>query len=159
MVKGLSLFPCLTMLTIDAAVEFYDSLHKLLLIYLLPVMPFDCISLKMGFPVLCPPGLGLPRYAKFARVLMEIPPRFLPWTDTHDALLIMMNCMESGNGYDLLWQILVLTVPGFDPTILVTIPVWQDDDIFEVATSFSLYFRLQAKKGVVYNNRTCSTTS
>jgi hypothetical protein len=63
MEKGLSLFSCLTTLTIDAAVEFYDSLHKLLLIYLLPVMPFDCISLKMGFVALCPPGLGIPCHA------------------------------------------------------------------------------------------------
>jgi hypothetical protein len=70
-----------------------------------------------------------------------------------------MNCMESGNGYNLLWQILVLMVPGFDPTIPVMIPVWQDDNIFEFATSFSLYFRLQAKKGVIYDDRTRSTTS
>jgi hypothetical protein len=102
MEKGLSLFPRLTTLTVDAAVEFYDSLHKLLLIYLLPVMPFDCISLKMGFKVLCLPGLGLPPYVKIARVLMEIPPRFLPHTDTHIALMIMMTCMKSGNGYNLL---------------------------------------------------------
>jgi hypothetical protein len=158
MEKGLSLFPCLTTLTVHAAVEFHDSLHKLPLIYLLPVMPFDCISLKMGFKVLCPPGLGLPCYVKIPRVLMEIFPRFLSRTDTHIASLIMMTCMESGNGYDLLWQILVLTVPGFNPTILVTIPVWQDDIIFEFATSFRLYFRLQAKKGVVYNDHTRSTT-
>ncbi len=123
MEKGLSLFPHLTTLTVDAAVEFYDSLHKLLLIYLLPVMPFDCISLKMGFVALCPPGLGIPCHAKIARVLMGILLRFLPCTDTHIALLIIMNCMELGNGYDLLWQILVLTVPGFDPTIPVTIPI------------------------------------
>ncbi len=52
----------------------------------------------------------------------------------------------------------MLTVPGFNPTIPVTIPIWQDKDIFEFVTSFSLYFWLQAKKGVVYNNRTHSTT-
>jgi hypothetical protein len=62
--KGLSSFPHLTTLIVDAAVEFYDSLHKLLLIYLLLVMPFDCISLKMGFKVLCLPGLGLPSLRK-----------------------------------------------------------------------------------------------
>jgi hypothetical protein len=58
--KGISLFPRLTTLTVDATVEFYDNLHKTSLIYLLPVLPFDCISIKMGFEALCPPGLGLP---------------------------------------------------------------------------------------------------
>jgi hypothetical protein len=66
--------------------------------------------------------------------------------------------MESGNGYNLLWQTLALTVPGFDPTIPVMIPAWQDNDIFVFATSFALYLCLQAKKGVVYDDRTCSTT-
>jgi hypothetical protein len=66
--------------------------------------------------------------------------------------------MESGNGYNLLWRVLILTVPGFDPTIPVTIPVWQDEDIFEFVTSFCLYFWLQAKKGVVNDDRSCSTT-
>jgi hypothetical protein len=138
-------------------VELKNSLHKLSLIYLLPVMPFDCISLKMGFKALYPPGLGLPCYTKITRVLMEILPRFLPCTDTHIALLIMMTRMESGNGYNLLWKILVLMVPGFNPSILVMIPVWQDNNIFEFGTSFSLYFRLQTKKGVVYDDRTRST--
>jgi hypothetical protein len=69
-----------------------------------------------------------------------------------------MTRMESGNGYDLLWQILALTVLGFNPTIPVTIPAWQDDDIFFFATSFTLYFRIQAKKGVVSDNPTHSTT-
>jgi hypothetical protein len=66
--------------------------------------------------------------------------------------------MESGNGYDLLWQIMALTVPGFDPTIPVMILAWQDDDIIVFSTSFALYFRIQAKKGVVSDNRTRSTT-
>jgi hypothetical protein len=64
--------------------------------------------------------------------------------------------METGNGYDLLWRILALAVPGFDPTIQVKIPVWVDEDIFEFALSFLLYFRLQAKKGVVQDDRTHS---
>jgi hypothetical protein len=51
----------------------------------------------------------------------------------------------------------MLTVPGFDPTIPVRIPVWQNEDNFEFAKSFCLYFRLQAKKGFVNNNRSSST--
>jgi hypothetical protein len=46
------------------------------------------------------------------------------------------------------------SVPGFDPTLQVKIPGWDDDDIFNFALSFLLYFRLQAKKGVVQDDRT-----
>jgi hypothetical protein len=128
------------------------------MIYLLPVMPFDCISIKMGFEALCPPGLGLPWYATIAWVLMEILPKILPRFDTQITLLVTMTCMESGNGYNLLWQILMLTVLGFDPTIPVMLPAWKDEDIFKFATLFYLYFWLQAKKGVVNDDRIRSTT-
>ena len=137
-------------------VEFYDNFHKTALIYLLPVVPFDCVSIKMGFEALCPPGLGLPRYTVIARVLMELLPRLLPRTDTQVSSIVNMVRMEPGNGYDLLWRILALAVPGFDPTIQVKIPVWVEEDIFEFALSFLLYFRLQAKKGVVQDDRTQS---
>jgi hypothetical protein len=146
------------MLNVDAAVAFYDNFQKASMIYLLPVMPFDCISIKMGFEALCPPGLGLPRYAMIARVLMEILPKILPHFDTQITLLITMTCMEAGNGYDLLWRILMLTILGFDPTIPVTLLDWQDEDIFKFVTSFFLYFRLQAKKGVINDDRNHGTT-
>jgi hypothetical protein len=64
--------------------------------------------------------------------------------------------MESGNGYDLLWRVMALSVPGFDPTRQVKIPAWDDDNIFDYALSFLLYFRLQAKKGVIQDDRTNS---
>ena len=137
-------------------VEFYDSFHKTAVIYLLPVVPFDCVSIKMGFEALCPPGLGIPRYATIARVLMELLPRLLPRTDTQVSSIVNMVRMESGNGYDLLWRIMALSVPGFDPTIQVKPPLWMDDDVFEFALSFLLYFRLLAKKGVVQDDRTQS---
>ena len=41
--------------------------------------------------------------------------------------------MESGNGYDLLWRVMALSVPGFDPTRQVTIPAWDDADILKEA--------------------------
>ena len=97
-------------------VEFYDAFHKTAIIYLLPVMPFDCISIKMGFEALCPPGLGISRYAMISRVLMELLPRLLPRSDTQISSLINMVRMESGNGFDLLWRVMALSVPGFDPT-------------------------------------------
>ena len=112
----------------------------------------------MGFEALCPPGLGLTRYAMIARVLMELLPRLLPRLDSQFSSLINMVRMESGNGYDLMWRMLSLSVPRFDPTIQVTIPIWADDDIFDFGLSFLMYFRLQAKRGVIQDDRTHSMT-
>ena len=137
-------------------VKFYDNFHKTVLIYLLPVVPFDCVGIEMGFEALCPPGLGLPKYAAIARVLMELLPQLFPRSDTQVSSIANMVRMETGNGYDLLWRVLALAVPGYDHTIQVKIPVWMDEDIFEFALSFLLHFRLQAKKGVVQDNRTHS---
>jgi hypothetical protein len=71
-------------------VEVYDAFHKILFSYLLPVMPFDCISIKMGYEALCPPGLGLPCYAVIARVLMEHLPQLLSCADAQVYLLVNM---------------------------------------------------------------------
>ncbi len=68
--------------------------------------------------------------------------------------LVTMVRIESGNGYYLLWRLLELGVPGFDPAIPIRIPVWGNDDIFEFANSFMLYYRLQAKKGIYHDDRT-----
>jgi hypothetical protein len=51
---------------------------------------------------------------------------------------------------------MALSVPGFDPTCQVKIPACDDDDTFDFALSFLLYFRLQAKKGVVQDDWTNS---
>ena len=87
---------------------------------------------------------------------MELLPRLLPQSDTQVSSLISMVCMESGNGYDLLWRVMALSVPGFDPTRQVKIPAWDDDNIFDFALSFLLYFRLQAKEGMIQDDRTNS---
>jgi len=64
---------------------------------------------------------------------------------------------ESNNGYDYLWRVLELAVPGFDPTVSITIPSWDTaDDIFHFAQAYLLYFRLQAKVNFHYDDRTRS---
>ncbi len=49
-------------------------------------------------------------------------------------------------------------MPSFDPSIPVKLPIWNDDNIFNFALLFILYFWLQAKKGVVQDDCICSTT-
>ena len=128
------------------------------MIYLMALTPFDWVSIKMDFEALCLPGMGPPQYAAITWVLMEVLPQLLPKTHTHITSLVNMVCAETGNGYDLLWRILSLLVPGFDPTIQVNMPTWFDGDIFKFVNSFTLYYRLQAKKGVVSEDKTQSAT-
>jgi hypothetical protein len=156
--KGIPTFPRLSSIDVESTVEFYNIFQKTSMIYLMSIMPFDCISIKMGYKALCPPGIGIPCYAAVARGLFEFLPRLLPKTHTYVSSLIKMVRMESGNGFNLLWRVLSLSVLGFDPTLPVIIPTWFDGGVFEFAHSFHLYYRLQAKKGVLSDDRTQSTT-
>jgi hypothetical protein len=122
-------------------------------------MLFNCISIKMGFEALCLPGLGLPCYAQIAHALMEILPRPLPRGDTQVTSLVKyVTRMALNNGYDLLWRVLYLMVPGCNPAKPVHIPLWQDEDTFVFALLFSLYYCLEAKKGIFHDDRMRSTT-
>ena len=79
--KGLVMFPILASMDVAAAVEFYYQLQKTSALFLLPLMLFDAVNLHMGFESLCPPGLGLPWYVKYAKVMMEVIPHLLPTYD------------------------------------------------------------------------------
>ncbi len=52
-----------------------------------------------------------------------------------------------------------MTVPGFDPANPIKLPIWRhDEDNFGFAQAFVLYFWLQSKKGIYYDDRTQSTS-
>jgi hypothetical protein len=87
---------------------------------------------------------------------MEVLPCLLPDTDSQVTSLVTVVRAESNNGFDLLWRVLELAVPGFDPSLQINAPVWMGDDIFDFCLDFVLYFRLQAKKGLVHDERTKS---
>ncbi len=58
-----------------------------------------------------------------------------------------------------MWRLMALAVPGFDPAQHVSAPVWDDyRDIFDFCHAHVLYFRLQAKRGLYYDDRTQSST-
>jgi hypothetical protein len=46
--KGIPTFPRLSLINVKSTVEFYDIFQKTSMIYLLPITPLDCISIKMG---------------------------------------------------------------------------------------------------------------
>jgi hypothetical protein len=105
---------------VAAAVEFYNQLQKTSALFLLPLMLFDAVNLHMGFEGVCPPGLSLPWYTEIARVMMEVVPHLLPTYDSQVTSLVMIIRAESNNGYDLLWQVMELLVPGFNPTLQIS---------------------------------------
>jgi hypothetical protein len=153
--KALVNFPRLHSLEARAAVDFYDKLQKLSAGYLLPLMPFNAIKLSFNFEGLCPPGLGTLWYAEVGSAFMDILPRILPNTKSEVTSAIATVGFESNNGYDLLWRILELTVPGFDPTVPILPPTWhRDSDVFNFCQAHLLYFRLQAKKNNYFDART-----
>jgi hypothetical protein len=121
-------------------------------------MLFDAINLNMGFEGLCQPGLGLPRYAEIAGALMEVLSRLLPEMDSQVTSLVTVVRAESNNGYDLLWRVLELAVPSFDPSMQISAPVWMGNNVFDFCLSFVLYFCLVAKKGLIHDERTKSIT-
>jgi hypothetical protein len=119
-------------------------------------MLFDAVNLHMGFKGLCPPGLSLPWYAGIAGVMMEFIHHLLPAYDSQVTLLVMVVCAESNNGYDLLWRVMELLVPGFDPTLQISALVYMGEGIFDFCLSYVLYFCLQVKKGLLRDNCTKS---
>ena len=127
--------------------EWYNTIQKTLMIYLVPITPLNCVMIKMGYKALCIPDTGLTHYPVTARVLLELLPRLLPKTNDEVSSIINMVRMESNNGYDLLWGILELAVPGFNPTFPVKILTWSNDGIFNFAHAFQLYYRLLSNKG------------
>ena len=156
--KALVNFPKLCSLDTRAAVDFYDKLQKLSAGYLLPLMPFVAIKLSFNFEGLCPPGLGTHRYAEVGSAIMDILPRLLLTTSTKITLAIATVGFESNNGYNLLWRVLELTVPGFDPAVPILPPTWHpDSNVFNFCHAHFLYFRLQAKRNNYFN--ACTRTS
>ncbi len=105
-----------------------------------------------------PAGCEPPTLCNDCWVLMELLPWLLPRADAQINFLVNMVHINSGNGYNLMWCLLALSVPGFDPSIPVKLSSWNNDDIFKFALLFILYFQLQAKKGMVQDDLTCSTT-
>jgi len=156
--KSISVFPKLASMRVEDVIGFYDRLQDVSMGYSLALMSFDAIVLKNRFEGLCPPGLGLIRYAAMCKAFMELLPWLVPVTISPQVSAVLASVRyESNNGYDYLWHVLELTVPGFGPTVSITVPSLADaDDIFHFAQAYFLYFRLHAKLNFHYDDRTRS---
>ncbi len=153
--KSLSVFPRLTSTDTGEVIAFYDWLQELSMNHLLVLIPFDAIMLQYCFERLCPPGLGVTRHGAMSKSLMELLPRLIPGSTLSPINAALASVRyESNNGYDYLWRVLELIVPGFDPANSISVPVWSGvEDIFSLAQEFLLYFRLQEKLNFHFNDR------
>lgn len=140
--------------------EFYDRFHDMSAQYLLPTTPLDAIVLSLGYEGLFPPALGTIRYSICGKGMMELLPHLIKTTMSpiYNATLRTVRS-ESANGYDLLWRLLRLFVPGFDKSKPIVIPFWtEDSDIFDFAKLTTIYFRLQQLHHAIFSDYDKSTT-
>jgi len=145
LLKSFKLFPTLKSLATEDVVGFYDRFQELSTSHLLALMPFDSIVLRNRYEGLFIPGLGTRRYAECGRAMMDFLSRLIPGTlsTRMDATLAAVRS-KSNNGYDYLWRVLELYVPGFDPIVPIHPPQWADsNDMFHFAQAYLLFFRLQ----------------
>ncbi len=154
--KSLKLLPTLDSADTASMVDFYDRLQESASGLTIALMPFDTVMIRYGLEGLCVPGLGVDKYHAMSKALMELLPRLVSGnlSPQINAALALVR-LESGNGYDFLWRVLELTVPGFDPVVPINVPQWANsDDIFSFAQAYLLHFRLQAKMNFHYGDRT-----
>ena len=113
--------------------------------YLLPTTPPDAIMLTLGYKGLFPPALGTTGYSMCGKGLLELLQHLVPSTlsPAFNAILSTVH-LETANGYDLLWRMLRLYVPGFDKAKPIIFPYWSESiNLFVFAKLTMMYFRLQ----------------
>jgi hypothetical protein len=123
--KELAAFPRLLSTSAEDVVDFYDRFHEMGVAYLLPTTPLDAIILQLGYEGLFPPALGTMRYSACGKGLLELLQHLVPTTlsPAFNAILGTVRS-ETANGYDLLWRMLCLYVPGFNKAKPIVFPFW-----------------------------------
>jgi hypothetical protein len=86
---------------------------------------------------------------------MDVLPRLLPLKESEVESAIFSVGVNSNNGFDLMWRILELAVPGFKSMNPVQVPTWKSEtDVLSFCHAHLLYFRLQAKHNMFFSART-----
>ncbi len=115
-------------------------------------MPFNTLCLSNNYEGLFPPGLGTKAYVEASIALLEVLQHLLMPHEQEIQAIILAVGNSSQNGYDLLWHVIELYVPGFDPTLPIAQPLWdRDSTILEFSKCHLLYFCLMAKKNMFFS--------
>jgi hypothetical protein len=152
--RGLIVIPKLYNGTANDTVVFYKRLQPVSAAYLIPMMPFDSICLANNYEGLFPPSLSTEVYAECCMAVLELLPRLLQSFDLEIQATVFAVHNLSQNGYNLLWRVLALYVPGFNPTIPIAQSIWtRDSSILDFSQSHLLFFCIQAKKSMYFTPR------
>jgi hypothetical protein len=85
---------------------------------------------------------------------MDVLPCLLPQKESLVESTIFSVSVESNNGFDLLWRILEIAVPGFKSMNPVQVPSWTPrTDVLSFCREHLLYFRLQSKHNMFFSAR------
>ena len=122
-------------------VEWYRRFRRDCELYDIPLMPFEAINPAYEADGLFPPGLGIGLYDTIGRTILPIVERVLPSSDRSVRAQIRLVNGTTNNAYDLLWKLATVTVPIFDLTLPVVLPVF-DTCIFQFAEQYSLHNQL-----------------
>ena len=119
-------------------------MEKQLLSLNVAIIPFDAIGIDLAATGLCPTGLGAivqqdMAVGLYTALRCDILPDNCPRLDN---VVTMIGTTDATNGYDLLWKILALYVPGFKHMVQPEFPDWFDQvqDVFCFAAAAMFFF-------------------
>ncbi len=143
----------------EETVKFYDDLQSTGLNYLLALMLLDAIYILFGFKGLCHPDLGTGHYVEISLAFMELLHCLLTvGSITCMSAIVDVVSIKSIKRYYLLFHVIVLAIPGFDPTLPLSAPIRASStDLFKFCCSHHFYFRIQGKKGIFFDDCTKSS--
>jgi len=135
-------------------VGWFDELQEKIAPKLIAIMPFDATDSTQGYEALCPPGFGTERYTKMARTLYKIIFDLIPNTaDTREIKRDVST--ETMNGYQALYKILCMGLPGFNEALELKRPHWEAgrDNLEDYYDKWHLHLRLAMKTPNTLNFR------
>lgn len=143
--------------SLRSVVNWYERLVHVCESHHIALVPFNAIQFSKGLLGLCIPGLGSERFVDMASALCTVLALLLDGAPSRVTMMVRTT-EKSHNGYDILWRLLGLYVPGFDDTRTIDRPLWSasNGDAIDFADAFDLYFRLCAKANLFYSDLTRS---
>ena len=127
-----------------ALVGFYEALQTQAKHVLNAITPFDAVVPAFGFEGLCVCGMGPRKYEDMAVCLFKFLPHLLPMETQQEVASVVRTVRDrSQNGFDLLFSVMRLGVPGINETLIATVPTYhRGDDIFAHVQTHTLFFLL-----------------
>jgi hypothetical protein len=153
--KQIKTLPRLTSLDPETFVDWYTSMENELLMHGIGLLPFDAITINYQYVRLCIPGVGERKYMVMAKVLYRICDRTLQHELDAVKNAFKNNSCRVRDGYRLIWDIMVTSLPAFCPYKKYPEPQWVvSRDVMTHAKRWILFFRFMGKSYQGYSSST-----